>query len=66
VKVSGAHNCCGPCCDAIKDAIATVDGVTGDTARPHATAFQVDGDFQASALVKALNDAGFSARVEPL
>ena len=63
-KVSGIHNCCGPCCEAIKGAIATVDGVTGDTARPRATTFEVTGDFDAAALVKALNAAGFSARVE--
>ena len=64
LKVSGIHNCCGPCCEAIKGAIATVDGVTGDTARPRATTFEVTGDFDAAALVKALNAAGFSARVE--
>ncbi len=63
VRVSGIHNCCGPCCDAIKGAIATVGGVTGDTARPRATTFEVTGDFHAAALVKALNDAGFSAQV---
>jgi mercuric ion binding protein len=64
LKVSGIHNCCGPYCEAIKGAIATVDGVTGDTARPRATTLEVTGDFDAAALVKALNDAGFSARVE--
>jgi periplasmic mercuric ion binding protein len=64
LKVSGIHNCCGPCCEAIKGAIATVDGVTGDTARPGATSFEVTGAFDAAALVKALNAAGFSARVE--
>ncbi len=64
LKVSGIHNCCGPCCEAIKGAIATVDGVTGDTARPRATTFEVTGEFDAAALVKALNAAGFSARVE--
>ena len=64
LKVSGIHNCCAPCCEAIKEAIATVDGVTGDTARPRATTFDVTGDFVAVAIVKALNAAGFSARVE--
>lgn len=63
VIVSGIHNCCTPCCDAIRDAIATVAGVTGDTARPRATDFEVRGDFHAGALVKALNEAGFSASV---
>jgi copper chaperone CopZ len=63
IKVSGIHNCCGPCCRAIKGAIATVDGVTGDTAEPGATTFEVTGDFHAAALVEELNAAGFSARV---
>ena len=63
LMVSGIHNCCGPCCDAIKEAIATVDGVTGDTAKPMATTFEVTGLFHAAALVRAINDAGFSAQV---
>jgi len=63
LKVSGIHNCCGLCCQAIKEAIATVDGVAGDTATPEATTFQVTGDFHAPALVNALNAAGFSAQV---
>jgi copper chaperone CopZ len=63
LKVSGIHNCCGPCCEAIKGAIATVDGVTGDTAKPRATSFEVTGDFHAADLVRALNAAGFSAQV---
>jgi hypothetical protein len=63
LQVSGIHNCCGPCCVAIRNAIATVDGVTGDTARPRLTSFEVTGDFNAVDLVKALNGAGFSAQV---
>ena len=62
LKVSGIHNCSEPCCDAIKGAIATVHGVTGDTAKPRASTFEVMGDFDAGALVKALNAAGFSAQ----
>jgi len=64
LKVSGIHNCCGPCCDAIKDAIASVEGVTGDTAKPRATSFELTGDFFAADLVRALNSAGFSAQVK--
>ncbi|MDC8447098.1 MAG: hypothetical protein LV473_01955 [Nitrospira sp.] len=64
LKVSGIHNCCGLCCGAIKETIATVAGVTGDTAEPQARTFEVIGDFDAAALVKALNVAGFSAQVE--
>ena len=62
--VSGIHNCCGPCCEAIKRAINTVEGVTGDTAQPRATTFVVTGEFEAASLIRALNDAGFSARVK--
>jgi copper chaperone CopZ len=63
LKVSGIHNCCGPCCDAISQAILMVEGVTGTTAKPRATAFEVTGHFCSAEVVKALNDAGFSARV---
>jgi periplasmic mercuric ion binding protein len=64
LKLSGIHNCCQPCCEAIKEAIATVDGVTGDTATPHETRFEVSGDFSAAALIEALHAAGFHAEVE--
>jgi copper chaperone CopZ len=64
LRVSGIHNCCDLCCDAIREAIATVPGVTGDTATAGATSFEVTGDFTAGALVRAINSAGFSARVQ--
>lgn len=64
LTVFGIHNCCGPCCEAIKRAISTVAGATGNTAKPRETTFTVTGDFYASDLVKALNAAGFSARVK--
>ncbi|MBX7074848.1 MAG: hypothetical protein K1X71_17030 [Pirellulales bacterium] len=64
LRVSGIHNCCDLCCDAIRQAIATVAGVTGDTATPGATSFVVTGDFKPAALVQAINAAGFSARVQ--
>ena len=41
-----------------------MDGVAGDTATPGATTFEVTGDFQAAALVQALNAAGFGAQVK--
>jgi len=63
VKVSGIHNCCGPCCDAIKEAINSVQGVTSNTAKPRVTTFAVTGDFYAADLERALNRAGFSAQV---
>jgi len=41
-----------------------VDGVTDDTAEPRVTSFEVIGDFDAAALVEALNAAGFHAQVK--
>jgi mercuric ion binding protein len=63
LTVSGAHNCCRSCCVAIKEAIKEVPGVTSDTASPKSKTFEVEGDFDAAALVKALNDAGFHVTV---
>ena len=65
LKLSNAHNCCRRCCTkAIKTAVKAVDGVTGDTAKPKTADFEVTGDFDAAAVVKALNDAGFQVSVE--
>jgi mercuric ion binding protein len=38
--------------------------VTGDTTQPKTAAFEVTGDFEAAAVVKALNDAGFHVQVK--
>lgn len=64
LTVTGAHNCCGACCKAIKATVAKVAGVKADTATPKATTFEVSGDFDAAALVKALNEAGFHVKVK--
>jgi len=63
LKVSDIHNCCLPCCEAIQGAIRNVEGVTSDTAEPGETAFEVRGNFDAAALVRSLNAAGFHAKV---
>ncbi len=64
LHLSGIHNCCQGCLDEIKGAIRSVSGVTGDTAAPHQTQFEVTGDFDATQLIRALNAAGFHARVK--
>jgi len=64
LTLSGAHNCCGACCKAIKTTVKKVTGVTDDTAKPKATTFTVSGDFDAGELVKALNAAGFHVKVK--
>lgn len=61
--VAGIHNCCEPCYDAIRGAIESVEGVTGHTAQPGKTRFEVTGSFSAAELVRALNAAGFHAKV---
>jgi copper chaperone CopZ len=64
LTVTGVHNCCGACCKAIKAACKKCEGVTGDTAKPREDTFEVTGDFDAAALVKALNAAGFHVKVK--
>lgn len=64
LTLTGAHNCCGACCSAIKAVVKKVDGVKADTAKPKATEFTVTGEFDAKALVKALNEAGFHVKVK--
>ncbi len=64
IKLSGVHNCCGACTKAIKEAAKSVDGVVADTCKPKQHDFVVEGDFDAKALITALNDAGFHVKVE--
>lgn len=64
LTITGVHNCCGQCTKAIKAAVGKVDGVTGDTLKAKADTFEVTGDFNAEAVVKALNAAGFHAKVK--
>jgi copper chaperone CopZ len=64
LTLTGVHNCCGQCCKAIKATVKKVDGVTGDTAKPKESTFDVTGDFDAEELVKTLNAAGFHVKVK--
>jgi copper chaperone CopZ len=64
VELTGAHNCCGGCNRAIKEAVSAVDGVVADTAEPKSTSFVVEGEFDALELVQSLYDAGFHVRVK--
>jgi copper chaperone CopZ len=64
LTVSGIHNCCGACTTAIKKALKEVSGVQADTCKAKLTSFVVEGDFDAQAVVKALNDVGFHVKVE--
>ena len=64
IKLSNAHNCCKACTTAIQGAIKAVPGVAGNTVQPKKADFEVTGDFDAAAVVKALNDAGFQVQVK--
>lgn len=64
LELVGVHNCCGGCNSAIKKAIATVDGVEADTAKPKAKTLVVEGEFDGLAVVTALNKAGFHVRAK--
>jgi periplasmic mercuric ion binding protein len=61
---AGVSNCCKSCGTAIQKAVKSVAGVTGDTVQPKKADFEVTGDFDTAALVKALNDAGFQVQVK--
>lgn len=62
LELVGVHNCCGGCNKAIKEALAKVEGVVSDTAKPKARTLVVEGDFDGLAVVQALNKAGFHVR----
>ena len=64
LSLGGIHNCCNACTKAIKAAVKTVDGVKGDTAKAKTATFDVTGDFDAAAVIKALSAAGFHPQVK--
>ncbi len=64
LELVGIHNCCGGCNKAIKEALAKVEGVASDTAKPKETTLVVEGDFDGLAVVQALNKAGFHVRTK--
>lgn len=64
LKIANAHNCCGACNVAIRKALQTVPGVAGDTCKSKATEFEVTGEFEAKAVVAALEKAGFHVSVK--
>jgi copper chaperone CopZ len=65
LEVSGVHNCCGACTNAIKKAVTGVSGVNSTNIKAKDTAFTVEGNFKPADLVKALLDAGFYVQVKP-
>ncbi|HEY2784323.1 MAG TPA: cation transporter [Fimbriiglobus sp.] len=64
LALEGVHNCCGSCNKAIVGALSKVEGVTGNTAKVRSSTFEVTGNFDAEAVVKALNAAGYHVKVK--
>jgi len=64
LTLTGVHNCCGQCNTAIKNALKKVDGVKADTAKAKTDTFEVTGEFDAQDVIKALNAAGYHAKVK--
>lgn len=62
IALIAGHNCCGKCNKAIVAAVKSVGATTNAEAKTKA--FVVEGDFDAAALIKALNDAGLSVKVK--
>ena len=54
---------CGHCEQTIEDALQDVNGVTNATANREAKQARVDGDADATALVEAVEDGGYTAHV---
>jgi copper chaperone CopZ len=59
LTLKGAHNCCGQCTTAIKKALKKVDGVESDDAKAKSDTLTITGNFDAKAVLKELNEAGF-------
>jgi copper chaperone CopZ len=64
LTVTGFYTSCGGCVKEFRDALKTVPGVTGDTCKAKETTCEIKGDFDAAAVVEALNKAGFHVKVK--
>ena len=62
MKIEGLHLCCGKCVKAVSEALATVPGVTNNTAAKDAKTFEVTGDFNDKAVFDALQKAGLTGQ----
>jgi copper chaperone CopZ len=64
LTVTGFHNSCGGCVKSLLEAIKPVAGVAGNNAKAKVTTCEFTGDFDAAALVEALNKGGFHVQVK--
>ena len=60
---TGVHNCCAGCAKGIKAALAKCDGYESDDVKDKEGKFTVKGNFDAAAMVKALNDGGYHGTI---
>lgn len=63
LTITGTHLCCGSCVKAVEKAVKSVPGVESDNATKGAESFKVEGNFNAKALMAALEKAGFNGTV---
>ena len=64
LALTGAHNCCGGCKNAITEALDSVGGIEEVKAEPRTTTVELTGEFDAQAVIAALNEAGFHVKVK--
>jgi periplasmic mercuric ion binding protein len=62
IKIENLHLCCGKCVKAVNEVLATVPGVTGNTAATGAKSFEVTGKFNDKAVFDALQKAGLTGQ----
>lgn len=60
----GVHNCCEGCNKALKAAIKGVEGVQSDDAKAKEGSFTVKGTFDPAAVIKAIHEAGYHAKLD--
>lgn len=66
VKIGNVHLCCAACVRAADEALKKVEGVGNVSADREASSIEVTGEnVSVEALVKALNEAGFHATIQP-
>ena len=64
ITVEGPHLCCPKCVDGFNKAAKAAAGVTKTDAKKGATTVVVEGDVSPKALLDALHEAGFNAKVK--
>ena len=64
LTLTGAHNCCPGCARAVTGALDDVDGIEEVEIIPRGETVAITGDFDAKAVITALNAAGFHVKVK--